>query len=151
MQNKHFWFSSSLFQLEPGETDDPNPPVHGKQLAHWLAGQLAEQGYAAPDVIPEDWGWCVMCVRKPFFLWVGCGSTLRDGVSQDRASLDPARDLLWHCFAVAERPFWRWWYRRATLRPGLETLTSRLEAILRAESQICLLPDPETDPEKNSP
>lgn len=142
MHLSDYYFRSDLFQVEPGETEDPNPPLHGKQLAHWLAEKLGARGYQAPDVIPEDWGWCVMCRRTPFFLWVGCGGTLEEGAPRDEAALVPARDILWHCFAQAEVPFWRRLWGRLDVRPELETLAGHLEAILRAEPAIRLVEAP---------
>ena len=69
-----YWFTSSLFKIEPGEDEEINPGCYGRQLAVWLKKQLEERGYSVEPIINEDWGRCLMCSRDPFMLWVGCGN-----------------------------------------------------------------------------
>lgn len=66
-----FWFKSTRFEIEPGEDDEINPRIYGRQLAVWLEEQLEQRGYNVEPVIAEDWGRCLMCSRSPFSLWVG--------------------------------------------------------------------------------
>jgi hypothetical protein len=68
------WFTSSFFQVEPGEDEEVNPGIYGKALAHWVADQLRSRKVKVAAVFPEDWGWCVMVEGQPFSLWVGCGN-----------------------------------------------------------------------------
>jgi hypothetical protein len=71
---KGYWFTSSLFEIEPGEDKETNPGCYGRQLAVWLRKQLQERGHTVEPIINEDWGRCLMCSRDPFLLWVGCGN-----------------------------------------------------------------------------
>lgn len=44
-------------------------------MAGWLAKKFSEgTNFENPEVLGEDWGWCLMLQRKPFPLWVGCGN-----------------------------------------------------------------------------
>ena len=71
-----YWFTTTRFHVEPGEDEETRPRSYGRQLAHWLRERFLALGYPAAEVIPEDWGWCVMCQRDPYALWVGCGNLL---------------------------------------------------------------------------
>jgi hypothetical protein len=35
-----YWFKSSKFQVEPGEDEETNPGLYGRQLARWLKARL---------------------------------------------------------------------------------------------------------------
>src|ERR1051325_1165005 len=102
-----YWFQSSQFDIEPGEDAQTNPRLYGGQLARWLKSKFESLGYSAEEVIPEDWGGCVMCQREPYWLWVGCGSV----ADYDRAKPEdppPSKEeVRWYCFAAAEVPFFR--------------------------------------------
>lgn len=74
-----FWFKSSKFEIEPGEDEEINPRIYGRQLAIWLKARLEQTGYAVEEIINEDWGRCLMCARDPFMLWVGCGNVMDAG------------------------------------------------------------------------
>lgn len=58
-------FSSAHFKITPDEDKSTNPGIYGNALAHWIATQLKERGIVAHDVVPEDWGWCVIAYTKP--------------------------------------------------------------------------------------
>jgi len=134
-----YWFESDLFHPEPGEDEATNPGVYGKQLAHWLAQRLQAHGYASTEVIPEDWGWSVVCARKPLLLWVGCGSLASEGISGE-PSIEPAGTTrTWHCFPEAEVPFWKRVLRQVDTAPQLERLQSDLNAILSGEPELRLV------------
>jgi hypothetical protein len=67
-------FQSSAFAISPGEDEATNPGIYGKALAQWLAEQLRAAGFAAGDVIAEDFGWCVPVESRPHSLYVACAS-----------------------------------------------------------------------------
>jgi hypothetical protein len=67
-------FKSDAFAVSPGEDEATNPGVFGKTLAEWLAGELRARGWAAGEVIAEDFGWCVPVPSKPHALYVACAS-----------------------------------------------------------------------------
>ena len=138
-----YWFTSSKFEIEPGEDEEINPHIYGRQLAGWLAEKLRARGYAV-EVINEDWGRCLMCSREPFMLWVGCANSTDpeppDAVSRDAPP--PAGSVVWHCFAAAEVFFWKRLFRKIDTGPAVEKLQRELGEILRAESAITLVPEP---------
>ncbi|MDR0234489.1 MAG: hypothetical protein LBI31_06805 [Zoogloeaceae bacterium] len=132
-------FVSSQFGIEPDEDKDTNPGRYGRQLAAWLRSQLVSQGYAVEPVIPEDWGYCLMCSRKPFMLWVGCGNEEDD---RDIASdgIAPEKDgIVWCCFAQVEPAFWQLWFRKTEISAALEKLNQDLREILEREPCVQLL------------
>lgn len=139
---KDYWFKSSIFEVEPGEDNETNPRCYGKQPANWLKEKFKELGYKVEDVIPEDWGWCVICSREPYMLWVGCRSL----VDYDKAKPgDPPpnkEELLWNCITVAEVPFLKRIFRKIDTEQGLKKLNLELKEILENEKSIELVDAP---------
>jgi hypothetical protein len=137
-----YHFRSSLFDIEAGEDAGTNPGCYGKQLAHWLKARLASAGYTAVEVIPEDWGWCVMCQRDPFLLWVGCGNVQEDFDQLLPEGAPPqAAEVVWHCFPEAEQPLLKRLFGRIDTGPALDKLDADLRAILSSESGIEIVPE----------
>jgi hypothetical protein len=140
---KGYWFTSSLFKIEAGEDTEINPGRYGRQLAVWLKMQLEARGYWVEGIINEDWGRCLVCSRDPFMLCVGCGNV---DFALAQMPIDGA--MVWHCFAVAEIPFWTWLFwmqllrRSDTASAALEKLDKDLGAILSASSDIQLIAEP---------
>jgi len=133
-----YWFTSPLFQIEPGEEQEVNPGCYGRQLAIWLKNQLERRGYAVEPIINEDWGRCLMCSRDPFMLWVGCGNMQTASPGQR-----PHHEaIVWHCFAVAEVPFWKRLFRRPDTTAALSRLDKNLGAILTGSTDIQLVQEP---------
>lgn len=141
---KDYWIKSSLFEIEPGEDKETNPGIYGKSIAKWIKAKLSERGYEPEEIIAEDWGWCVMCQRKPFYLWVGCGSEFENGFIENPSP----QDLIWHCFPVAEIPFFQIKQQILSLlgKLDLQSQLSQLEKdifeILSAEKGIELTDHP---------
>ena len=77
------------FSIQPGEDSETNPGVFGRALADYLAAQIRSRGVGVEEVIPEDFGYCIMLKRKPLRLWIACGN--RAGRTDE-----------WIAFAVAE-------------------------------------------------
>jgi hypothetical protein len=75
-----------MFTITKGEDDETNPRRYGKSLAEWIRSRFLANGLPVEDVIPEDWGWCVIVQSKPFLLWIGCGNDLT------RESRSPGED-----------------------------------------------------------
>ncbi|TWT64909.1 hypothetical protein Pan14r_54790 [Crateriforma conspicua] len=56
----------------PGEDDElVNEGMYGKAFARYLQDHLIENGYEAPDVVCEDWGWWVTIAGLPFTCGIG--------------------------------------------------------------------------------
>jgi len=133
IESKGFWFKSSLFAIEPDEDQETNPQRYGRQLAKWLGEKLQVFGYRV-EVIPEDWGWCVMCARQPFWLWIGCGNMDSDPPGEQKWA-PKAEDVVWNCYAVGERQFWRF-FRSVDMRPAVEKLEKEVSSILSSQPEI---------------
>lgn len=137
-----FWFKSTLFDIEPGEDDEVNPRIYGRQLAEWLKQQLESLGYQIEPVIAEDWGRCLMCSRAPFMLWVGCGSDVDDDELGPDAPPPSKENIVWYCFPMAEVPIWRRIFRKPNTAPSVEKLSNDLAEILQREPSVTLVPRP---------
>jgi hypothetical protein len=143
IEGGRFWFKSSLFDIEPGEDEEINPRLYGKQLAKWLADKLRGCGYE-PTVINEDWGRCIMCKRDPVWLWVGCGNVDLD--FPERPMTPPNKEeIVWHCFVICQIPFWKRLFKKVNGEPFVQKLTDQLSSILRAESQIEFVEEQDLD------
>ena len=100
-----YWFTSDLFQIEPGEDEETNPRMYGKQLAAWLRQKLIDVGYQPEEVIPEDFGWLVLCSRDPYSLGVVCVS-FKDYATAQPGDPPPLFDeVKWCCGVFVLFPF----------------------------------------------
>jgi hypothetical protein len=88
-----------FFQIELGEEELTNPGIFGHALAKWLAEALKKRGEPVLDVLSEDWGWCILLMKKPYKLWIGCSN--KDGCTDE-----------WGAFVVAEPNFFQSLFRR---------------------------------------
>ena len=138
IEGGRFWFKSSLFEIEPGEDDEINPAIYGRQLSAWLAVKLRGCGYRV-EVINEDWGRCIMCMRDPVWLWVGCGN-----ITSETPEREPPKkeDIVWHCFVTCEIPFWKRLFKRIDPQPLIKKLTEELSSILTSEPGIEFVDEP---------
>lgn len=137
-----YWFKSNLFEIEPGEDEEINPGIYGRQLANWLKLRLEEAGYEAEPVIAEDWGRCIVVSREPFMLWVGCGNVMDVTTSKDDDLLPAKEDVVWTCFAVAEVSLWKRLFKKPDTAPALGKLVATLATILGSEPRIQLVEEP---------
>lgn len=138
-----YWFKSTLFEIEPGEDDDINPGIFGRQLAVWLKAKLQGQGYVVEDIINEDWGRCLMCQRRPFWLWVGVGN-IQDGPLEgpQLQSIPAKEDVVWHCFVTTELAFFMHLVGKGgKVVAARERLDATVRGILESEPAIELVPE----------
>jgi hypothetical protein len=145
-----YWFKSDLFQITKGEDDETNPGCYGRELANWLCIKFQDRGYDVEEVFPEDWGWCVMCYRGDYLLWIGCSSVFEDSFYD---TYDPDRppegnEVVWHVFPAIEMPFFYFksWFRRLigtldTYKP-LQKLDQELKYLLESEQRIEFCEEP---------
>lgn len=143
-----YWFTSTQFHVQEGEEDSTNPGCFGKSLAEWLASELKTIGYSA-EVVPEDWGWCVMCARGEYLLWVGCGNVVSEEILA--STLDKPlneHEIVWHVFTEVEVPFFK---VKANLKKlvglldvksPLAKLSADVGKILSGNSQLSLCDEP---------
>jgi hypothetical protein len=145
-----FWFKSDLFQIGIDEGREATPGCYGRALGHWLCAHFRKLGYDAKELIPEDWGWCVMCTRKPYMLWIGCGAVLPDEFYENHApdAQPTVEDIVWHVFPHIEVPFMylKSWIKksigRLDIHQPLYELNSELKNILESEPRIELCDTP---------
>jgi hypothetical protein len=117
------WFTSDLFERQPGEEEETNPGCLGKALAGWVGARLEERGLSVGEVLAEDWGWIVPVEDQPFPLWVGCGN--EDG-SERR----------WMVFAQAEPNPIRRLFKRDETERALDALQRHLLEVLESDPAI---------------
>jgi len=139
-----FWFKSDLFQIRKGEDEETNPGCYGRELGNWLCEKFRALGYDVEALIAEDWGWCVMCRRQGYLLWVGCGAmTTSDFPDNYDPRLPPdGKDVIWYAFPVVEVPFFYFksWLKklmgRLDLKAPLKKINHELKQLLEKESRI---------------
>lgn len=141
IQSPNHCFTSDLFEVEPGEDEQTNPHRYGKRLSHWLAEKLFDNGYPNVEVIPEDWGWCVMCSRQPFLLWIGCGNSESIETIENPEPLE-TQEIVWQCFVVTEVPFWKRIFGRPETKTSENELDKKLLALLSSEPRIRMVECP---------
>ncbi|WHI50185.1 hypothetical protein P3339_17285 [Microbulbifer sp. MLAF003] len=133
------YFKSEIFDIELGEDEETNPRIYGKQLSAWLRTKFIELGYEVKSVIPEDWGWCVMCKRAPFSLWIGCGSVINYEHGDPEGPIPDTNDVVWYCFVVAEIPFLKRIFNKPDVEPEVSKLRKQLYQLLSGTKRIHLL------------
>ena len=137
-----YWFTSDLFQIEPGEDEETNPRMYGKQLADWVRQRLVDVGYSPEDAIPEDFGWLVLCSRNPYSLGVVCVS-FKDYETAQPGDPPPLFDeIKWCCGILVEVPFFKRLFSKVDTANGVQNLDSQLRSILEAEPRITLIAAP---------
>ncbi|WP_018693653.1 hypothetical protein [Algicola sagamiensis] len=145
-----YFFQSMMFDIKVGEDQETNPGCYGQVLAEWLCEKLKAY-YPDADVVPEDWGWCVMCSCEDFLLWVGCGAmqTEESLAHYDEKAPPKGEAVVWHAFPHVEVPFFmfetrfRQWTGAIDLDGPLKELDTRLQTILNSEERIQFCEQPE--------
>ena len=134
------FFKTELFDVEAGEDEETNPGMYGRQLASWLRERLDDLGYQVQEVIPEDWGWCVLCQREPYRMWVGC-SCLSDP-EDEGGGLPVSGQITWHCFGAVDKGIFAGASQRGDRDAALSKLRGALSEILEAERAIQIVENP---------
>ena len=134
-----FWFESGLFEIEEGEDEETNPRMYGRQLSNWLRRKFIDLGYDAEEVIPEDFGWLVLCQRKPYSLGVACVSYVDYENTKEDDPPPRGQDVTWCCTVFVEVPFFKGLFSKVETTGGTEKLTRELSQMLQSESNINLV------------
>jgi hypothetical protein len=100
-------FKSADFPVLPHEDEEINPGILGRSVADWITKCLSGTKFAITEDINEDFGYCLMVHRKPYWLWVGCsGSTDHaydeDGLDEIVAASIPLESIEWRIWVSAE-------------------------------------------------
>jgi len=135
-------FKSNQFHLVEGEEEFTNPGCFGKSLAEWIATEIKQIGYDT-EVIAEDFGWCVMCDRGDYLLWIGCANVLSEEILENTLDNPPNEDnIVWHVFSSIEIPFFmfkshiRKWTGKLDIKSPLQKLDQHLEGVLKNNDTI---------------
>lgn len=124
-----YLFTATIFPIERGEESETNPECYGKSLATWMSQKLTASSVSInEEIIAEDWGWLVMVQRKPFRLWVGCGTQKGDDYRHIPNN--------WVVFVGAEPNFLQKLFIQEDVQSSLDKLTVSVEEILKLNSEI---------------
>lgn len=137
-------FYSPKFGIDLAEVEETNPYMFGKELATWLSGQLRQRGYDS-EVVAEDWGWCVVCQRKPYTLFIGCLSALDDNLVERCEDPSSQAEILWRAIPVAERSIFQLTTSKEEMESGLAKLRADLGAVLKSEASVTFATDQQID------
>ncbi len=137
-----YWFTSDLFQIESNEDQETNPRMYGKQLAAWIRQKIADIGYQPEDVIPEDFGWLVLCTRDPYSLGVVCVSFKDYETAQPGDQPPPFDEVKWCCGILVEVPFFKRLFGKIDATEGVKKLDAELRSIFETEPRITLIEAP---------
>ena len=136
-------FMARQFSIEPDEDSETNPLCYGQSVAEWLRLNLAGIGYSTvEEVIPEDWGWCVMCQRDPFALWIGCVNIHDYSKAVPEGAVPLGSDVTWSCFVVAEVSLTRRLFKKPDTAPAVERLFEQVKALLSAQPDVAFVDCP---------
>lgn len=144
-ESQQFIIRSEKFRIDLGEDAETNPFHYGRQLAEWLRAELSGSNYDLEDVIPEDWGWCVMCRRGSFRLFVGLVNAVDQNLIDCIANEEPPNEVQWHIHAIAEAPFWRGTAIKKEAESSRRELEQKLQEILGHTPEIELLTETEIE------
>jgi hypothetical protein len=74
--------------------------------------------------------------------WVGCGNMMEFSDVKEEDPPPAKDDVIWHCFAVAEVPFWKRIFKKPDTSISLAKLDKDLNAILSNNPGITLVEEP---------
>lgn len=131
-----YWFESDLFGIEEGEDKETNPRKYGKHPSNWIRQKLIDLGYEVEDVIPEDFGWLVLCQRKPYLLGISCVSFVDyENTTEDDPPPRP-EEVTWCCMVIVETPLLKRLFSNVDTTEGAKKLARELLAMLSSEARI---------------
>ena len=116
------WIETDYFEVLPGEEEETNPGIFGKAYAEWLAHRFRDEGEEVAEVIPEDWGWCVVLRRKPYLLFIAC----RNAGGDNESEFGPTE---WAAFVAAEPGLIQRLVKRVDPAAEIARLSKLLESI----------------------
>ena len=131
-----YWFESDLFEIEEGEDEETNPRMYGRNLSNWIREKFIGLGYEVEEVIPEDFGWLVLCQRSPYLLGVSCVSYVDYEQMNEEDPAPKADEVTWCCMVFVEVPFFKRLFGKPDTTQGTEKLDRELKALLESESGI---------------
>jgi hypothetical protein len=113
---------SSRFAIEPGEDEEVNPGIYGRQFSTWLAGELPAFGWLVKRTIAEDFGRLVEVEHQCFRVYVACANG-HDG------------EQSWQAFTIVEGGGLRGIFANSTKCQIADQLLADVERALRSDPQ----------------
>ena len=113
---------SSRFAIEPGEDEEVNPGIYGRQFSSWLAGELPALGWRVKRTIAEDFGRLVEVEHQSFRVYVACANGY-DG------------EQSWQAFTIVEGGGLRGLFANSAKGQIADQLLADVERALRADPQ----------------
>lgn len=100
-------FSSTGFPVLPYEDDELNPGILGRSVADWIKKCLSGTKFEVTEDINEDFGYCLMVHRKPYWLWVGCAGASSHAypeaeLDEELAASFPLESIEWRIWVATE-------------------------------------------------
>lgn len=129
---KPIYFKSSKFKVIPYGGRDINPGILGKSLSEWITSQLKGSKYEVSEVIEEDFGYCLIVKKKPYWLWIGCSGFSEyqypeEGLSEGIAADFPLETIEWRVWVTTEMG----WLSKLLRKDNRKAESMELESILR--------------------
>ena len=124
-----YCFLSNRFKPVVDEDENTNPGIYGQELSEWLAEKLKNTGYAVKEIVPEDWGWCIVLDGfQRYFFWVGCNGEYYDD------------KLIWSCFVGVDEPFFANPFKKADKDKIVQSIESEVLKILTKNFSLIACP-----------
>ena len=91
------------------------------------------------EVIPEDFGWLVLCQRKPYMLGVACASYTDYENTEEEDPAPKGEDVTWCCMVFVEIPFFKRLFGKFDTSEGKNKIDKELCELLSSEPRIKLV------------
>jgi hypothetical protein len=103
-------FNSTDFPVIPHEDDELNPGILGRSVADWIKEILRGTRFEITEDINEDFGYCLMVHRRPYWLWVGCSGFSdydypENELTKEIAESFPLESIEWNIWVTSERGY----------------------------------------------
>lgn len=136
-------FTSTQFPVLPHEDEKINPGLLGRSLANWIKACLHGTRFEITEDIDEDFGYCLMVHRTPYWLWIGCAGHSDhfhgdNGLDASVAAAFPLASIEWRIFVASERGLLSKLLGRDTRERDKEALLALLKEKLSALPDVVI-------------
>lgn len=114
----------------------------GRQFASWMHEQLLKEGLTVLEVVPEDWGWCVVVQRKPFLLWISCVNVHDYFNSSENNPLPIGNEVVWTSTIVAEQSLISKLFYKQDTESTIKKLFNQVHKIIQSDSANTIITEP---------
>lgn len=135
-----FIFKSTELKVITGEDEETNPNRYGKAVAIWVSNHFNSIGFNT-SITPEDWGWRVDCLSKPYLVWIGCGN-MDEEDEAGNFKVPNINNLTWQCFVSADKPFFKSMFKKLNATEQINQVTQELKTLLETTDHIIQVDEP---------